>query len=116
MPDPWYYRNPKGLVAISVDEGETVCIPSGKVLPWAEAWEETMDNLGAELTPAQQAVIDKIELEAQERANLTGIDKMVADLEDRTIAERAKHEWVEKPREHPVLPEGAQVICSDPDD
>ena len=29
----WYYRNPKGLVAFSADEGESVCIPSGKVCP-----------------------------------------------------------------------------------
>ena len=75
-----------------------------------------MDDLESELTREQRIVLKKIEQAAQERSNLTGIPAMVADFEDRTVAEKAKHQWMEEPKKYRKIPEGAQVICSDPDD
>ena len=75
-----------------------------------------MDDLGRKLTRDQKQVLEKMQQAAQERASLTGIDLMVADFEDRTKAERAKHEWKKEPTKYRKIPEGAQVISSDLDD
>jgi len=56
--NPQYYRNPKGVVGLSLDEGETLMLPSGKVLPVRhEVWEADSDDPEAELSPKQQAYL-----------------------------------------------------------
>jgi hypothetical protein len=62
--DLLYYRNCKGVAAVSVDEGKTVVLPNGREIPWQEAWEEVDEDLRAELTEAQGktvALAEKVE-------------------------------------------------------
>ncbi len=56
---PLFYRNPSGLWGVSCDEGETLILPSGKVLlPIPKAWEETDEEVeeGVLSLPQEEAV------------------------------------------------------------
>jgi hypothetical protein len=63
MIDLLYYRNRSGAVAVSADDGEQVIIPSGRTLPWREAWTEDDGDLRAELSEPQVKAITLAEQE-----------------------------------------------------
>lgn len=49
-----YYRNHAGKVAVSLDGGTTIRLPTGRLVPLDEAWSEVDDDLFDELTPEQR--------------------------------------------------------------
>lgn len=55
----FYYRNRSGLISVSCDQGDTIVLPSGKVMEHNEFWEDTTDDLRAELTPEQEAALQR---------------------------------------------------------
>ena len=116
MPDPWYYLNPSGKVAFSMDEGDTLCLPSGKLIPYQDAWEEVQDDLQGKLTPTQAKTLGAMQKAAEERSRLTGIDKIADDLVTRGKAERKKARYAEPKPVYPKISESALVVTSDPDD
>jgi len=109
-----YYRNPKGAVAISLDEGVTVVIPSGRRLPTTEVWEETdEDNLEELLTEHQVQVL----ADFRSRPALTGLDLMAWRLGQREKAAFAKgYAQSELTYRHRTIKESARVVSSDPED
>jgi len=106
-----FYRNKIGAVAISVDDGETVWIPSGRNLPLTLAWEWT-DEPGLEtlLTPQQNKVLE----EAKNAPPLTEIEKMAEDLRKRQ--RDAQKDYFQPPPPHRRVRESVLVVTSDPDD
>lgn len=55
-----YYRNRSGLVAVSYDDGDTVVVPTGRVLEVTEAWTDVEDDCHAELTPEQLRILERM--------------------------------------------------------
>ena len=55
--DLFYYRNRSGLIAVSFDQGDTIILPSGKLMDHTEFWEDVSEDLRAELTPQQEATL-----------------------------------------------------------
>ena len=105
--DAWYYTNCKGAVAFSVDEGETVCLPTGRRIPWSDAWEETMDDLETSLTETQQAVLKA----HRDRPPLSEMEGVYAAHGKRERQAEKGH--YRPPPPPPVLPESAMVVTSD---
>jgi hypothetical protein len=58
----FYYRNRTGLVAVSYDEGDTLILPTGKVVEsWTMAegaWEETPEDLFSVLSDKQREALE----------------------------------------------------------
>ncbi len=54
-----YFVTEKGLVAPSLDTGETIVLPSGKTMPPTEVWEESPVDLKDKLNASQLALVDK---------------------------------------------------------
>lgn len=57
--DPIYYRNRSGAVAVSLDDGVTVLLPTNRQITRTEAWDESDKDLHADLTPWQQGRVDE---------------------------------------------------------
>jgi len=80
-----FYRNCKGAVAVSLDDGETVWTPQGRNIPITPAWEWTdEDGLLPLLTPPQVKVLE----EARNAPPLTEIEELALRLHKRQMAVR----------------------------
>lgn len=104
-----YYTNPKGWVAISFDEGETIVLPMGKKIPVNPVWEEDGDDLEAELSPLQQAELVKF----RARPPMTQVEQMAWDLRKSRL-EHARF-YAKPDVVHPKIPESARAITSEVD-
>ena len=57
--EPYFFRNPKGVVGVSIDEGETLMLPGGKVLLIRhEVWDNDCDIIEEELSPKQKIYLE----------------------------------------------------------
>lgn len=80
-----FYRNRKGDVAVSLDDGETVWTPQGRNIPMTPAWEwADEDGLELLLTPHQVKAIE----DARNAPPLTEIEELVLRLHKRQLAVR----------------------------
>ena len=64
--EPVYYRNCAGMIAISVDDGDSLVLPNGRVIETNSMWEET-EPAPQSLTERQQEILKKVT--DQETAN-----------------------------------------------
>lgn len=65
-PDPIYYCNQRGAVAVSIDDGHRLLLPTERVIPLTDAWEESDEDLRAELTSWQRRLLEAHEAEERE--------------------------------------------------
>ena len=107
--DPMYFRNPKGHVGISLDEGETLMIPMGKVVRWFDVWEEVSDDLDGELSPVQAEYL-KAHLA---KPPMTVIEEMAWKL--RQARRHDAKAYATPPMAHTILSDAVVVVASDPD-
>jgi len=104
-----YYTNPKGWVAISFDEGETIVLPMGKKIPVNPVWEEEGDDMEDKLSPSQREAL--VKFRAQPPLNET--QQMAWELRKRRL-EHAKF-YAAPEIIHPKIPESARAVTSDVD-
>ena len=111
MVEPLYYRNIKGAVALSVDDGETVWTPEGRNIPMTPVWEWTdEDNLEPLLGPEQAMALK----EALESPPLSEIEELTLLFHKRQLA--AKKDYYQPPPPPISVRESVLVVSSDPDD
>lgn len=97
--DLYYLTNPSGLVAVSHDRGETIIIPSGKVMHAIPPWEEVSEDLFSQLTDKQREVLAMF----INHPEPTGMDKIIRDYQKRRDAYEQKHQIVhDAPRPLPM--------------
>jgi hypothetical protein len=98
-----YFVNPKGWVAVSFDEGETLVIPDGRKITVNPVWEE-VDDLEDQLSPKQQAELVKF----RARPLMTEAEQTAWDMRKMRLNHARFYAQPEdiKPR----IPESAQVI------
>lgn len=58
--DLCYFRNRSGLVAVSCDEGDTLILPTGKIMEFNEFWEDVEEDLKSQLTTPQDAALQRM--------------------------------------------------------
>ena len=63
------YSNPRGMLAASLDDGQTVVIPTGRRIPRAPVWEELENQDSSTLTPQAQEALGEwlAEMEARDQ-------------------------------------------------
>ena len=112
---PLFYQNPKGAYGVSFDEGETLWLPTGKVLSSIpDVWEET-DQPEDSLLSAAQLTALKNHLSKPE---MTAIEERAWEM--RQVA-RNRPAYGGKRIDHEALyrrleERGALVVKSDPED
>jgi len=111
--DIFYYENPRGGVAVSVDDGEHLVIPSGRVLLAEDTvWDEVSSDLESKLTAAQAEVLRQAR---EDFAAMGDIDLMVEAFRRRRLSEEQRNPVYKAPGKHRQLPESALVVMSEPD-
>lgn len=112
--EPHFYRNPKGVVGLSIDEGLTLMLPSGKVLPIRhDVWDFDLDEPEDELAPKQREYLDRYRKKQDEA---TPIDELAWKLRrkrhslDRTFEIDLQDESPRKAQDVTL------AVSSDPDD
>jgi hypothetical protein len=109
--DLLYYRNPQGNVAISLDEGETVIIPSGKRLRVTPVWVETdEEGLESRLTQEQADALAVFRV----KPPMTDLEQMVWKMHKRKLAAAYQYAPLNEPSRK--IMESAQVVVSDLED
>ena len=53
-----YFTTERGLVAVSLDEGATILLPTGKTMKPTEAWEESPVELPGKLNERQRTAVE----------------------------------------------------------
>lgn len=103
-----YYRNCHGAVSVSLDEGETVILPTGRRIPLTPVWEESdEDGLDMLLTPPQVQAL----AEFRARPPMTELEQMAWDMRKRRLAVAKDYaQPVPEPRK---IRESAKVVVSD---
>jgi len=101
-----YYVNPKGWIAISFDEGETLIIPDGRRVTVNPVWEEESDDLEEQLSPKQQAELVKF----RARPPMTEAEQTAWDIRKMRLNHSRIYAQPEAAR--PKIPESAMVITS----
>ena len=76
--DPVYFTC-KGNVALSLDCGETLFIPTGRHIPWDDRWAESDEDLRERLNPLVLVVLEAAE---QHEAKVEQEQQAVADVAD----------------------------------
>jgi hypothetical protein len=107
-----YFTTPKGLVAVSLDEGETIVLPSGKTMKPTEVWEEASTDLIDKLTPIQRAALDTFRAAPE----MTDLERMAWDLHKGTLKAAKHYAPRDSKPETPDVSLGALVVESDPED
>lgn len=109
-----FYRNPRGGVAFSPDEGETVVVPIGRRIPLTPVWKEEVDEDAEEmekfLTPVQLQMLE----EFRERPPMTQIEQMAWELGRRERL--AEKDYVQPEPEYRKILDSAIVVVSDFED
>lgn len=111
-----YYTNGKGAVAISVDEGEHVVIPNGRVLMRAETvWEESGEP--GPLSESQQRALQEAqdELGAMSDAE-SDLNDIVVAFRKRRMREEQLHPTRSPEKAHRRVSSSAMVEFSDLED
>lgn len=111
--DILYYRNARGGVAFSPDEGETVVVPIGRRIPITPVWKETdedAEDLEPLLTPVQSQILE----EFKQKPPMTRIEQMAWELGRRERL--AEKDYAQPEPEHRKLLESAIVVVSDFED
>lgn len=108
MIDLFYYRNRTGLVAVSYDEGNTIVVPAGRVIPVTDAWEEVTDDCSTELTPEQRKTLDTM----LPRQRTDEMGHIINAFSRRRRIVEARDGVNTESRVRPI-PEGASVVVSD---
>lgn len=85
--DAIFYRNQSGTLAISVDGGASVVVPTGRVMAPTEAWEETEDDI--DLQELTDAARDRVLALAEEQVRLDAVLAERRAEEARKAAARA---------------------------
>ena len=53
-----FFKNKSGtLIAVSYDDGDTIVLPSGKVMEVTDAWEDVVEDLTSELSEQQNRIL-----------------------------------------------------------
>jgi hypothetical protein len=111
--DPHYYRNPSNVLGLSLDEGETLILPTGKVVPMRpDVWEFDSDSSEDDLSVEQ-----KERLRAhQDKPPMTEIEELAWKLHkgERSLNKTFQPPSLDIPR-HGVR-ESAIAVVSDPED
>jgi hypothetical protein len=111
--DPHYYRNPSNVLGLSLDEGETLILPTGKVIPIRhDIWEFDSDVLEEELSPVQEGFLAR----HREKPPMTEIEELAWKLHKGTRSLHATFKtpkW-DAPRKEKTVQESAIAVCSDP--
>lgn len=105
-----YYVTAKGLVALSLDEGETIILSSGKRMPPTEVWEETSDDLEASLSDKQKTLL----VEARKKKPMTEIEALA--WAHRKRERHDKRAYTKGPKFVRELGENVAVVKSDLED
>lgn len=105
-----YYTTEKGLVAVSLDEGETIVLPTGKRMPPTEAWEETSEDLESRLTDAQKRALRV----ALGKPEMSEVGALAWKHRKRVIHDNRAYVQHEAPRRE--VRESALVVSSDFED
>jgi len=104
----YYYRNNSGMVAVSADEGDTIIVPTGNVLPPSAAWEEVQEDLRSELNAVQEASVKRF-IENYDDSPVAGVVRKFA--RNRAIQERL--DGIEHERVYRKLPADVLVVVAE---
>lgn len=105
----YYFTTANGLVAVSLDDGVTILLPTGRNIAPTEVWEEVDDDLEDRLNEVQKKALDEFRSKP-----LTTMERIVRDLtKNRSL--QARH-FRQPGRPHKVLSEDAVVVKSSFDD
>jgi hypothetical protein len=109
-----YYRNSRGGVAFSPDEGETVVVPKGRRIPITSVWQEIDDEDEEDILPGLTPIQVQILEEAKQRPPMTELEQMAWELGRRErLAER---DYAPPENEFRRILESAIVVVSDFED
>lgn len=106
--DLFYYRNRTNLVAVSCDQGDTIVLPSGKVMECNNFWEEVTENLRSELTPAQESEI----LVQMASIDTSPVGEIVRRF-SRNRKAQERLDGISKEPEYRKLPDDVMVVVAD---
>ena len=109
MIEPFYYLNSRnGMVALSIDEGETMMLPSGKVLSVRpEVWELEPEDLEDDLSLKQQAFL----AHHKEKPPMDYIEQLAWKLRKGRLA--VAKDFAQAPEPRKKAPASAMVVKSD---
>lgn len=107
-----FYANGRGGVAVSVDEGETLVLADGRVLPAGSTiWKEALDDeVEDRLSPVQRARVEQVRAKPPARGMEAVVEQYRADRL------RVSRQFAQPDPEFPEVPEGALVVKSEFDD
>jgi hypothetical protein len=105
-----YFTTARGLVAVSLDEGETIILPSGKTMAPTEVWEESPVELPDRLNETQRASLDKF-LSCD---GMTEIEKLVWKMRKGRLSTARNYKT--PPKEHRDVVGDVLVVKSEIDD
>jgi len=109
--EPLYYRNCKGDVALSLDDGETIWTPQGRNIPMTPSWEWTdEEDLEVLLSTPQAQALER----SRKAPPLTELEQLVDTFHKRQLA--ARKDFRQAPRPLRQVRESVLVVTSDPDD
>lgn len=110
---PHYYRNPGNVLGLSLDEGETLMLPSGKVLPLRhDVWEADSDENEEELSPKQRDYLAA----HRNKPPMTEIDELAWKLRKGRQSLHCTFDFHSPDVPRKEVPESALVVMSDPED
>lgn len=102
-----YYRTDRGGIAISLDEGETVIIPSGRKMPITPVWKETDEDLEDSLTVMQAGALE----EFREKPPMTDLEQMAWNL--RKAERQDEKNYAQPEPDHRYVRESALVVVAE---
>lgn len=104
-----YYETAKGLVAVSLDEGETIILPSGKTMPPTEMWEESPIDLKDKLNALQLEAVEKF----LAQPGMTELEQIAWRHHKRALG--VAKDYKPPAPEYPEVPMDAVVVKSEDD-
>ena len=111
MIEPIFYRNPKGDLGLSLDEGETIWTHQGRNIPMTPVWEWTdEEDLETLLNPAQTKALQ----DARNAPSPTELDQLVRTFHKRQVA--VQKDYYAPPPPPRRVRDTAIVVVSDLDD
>lgn len=110
--EPIYFTNRSGAVAVSFDNGETLYLPTNRVLDYTEMWQELSEPAEDRLNEFQLRGLARFrERQAGKDADKSVLEAIVQDLRDGRKAEERFYEPPE--RQYRKLPDSVLVVVAD---
>ncbi len=104
--------NCKGAVAISFDDGETIYLPTGRVIDRTDMWEEANENLEDQLNEFQTKGLARFrKRQTSDHAGENELASIVRSYREERIAEERFYEPA--PVQYRKLPDSVKVIVAD---